>query len=92
MHENVRVGTGSFSDHIWQGAKISVPTKFIVGNKDTGFQSFGTKDYIEFEGEDFRRLVSELEVVVINGHNFIQREKAEQVITEILSFFSTHHH
>ncbi|XVF01055.1 hypothetical protein REPUB_Repub04eG0054700 [Reevesia pubescens] len=69
----------------WQGSKITVPTKFIVGNKDTGFQSFGTKDYIQ--GEEFRSLVPDLEVLVIDGHHFIQQEKAEQVTTEILSFF-----
>ncbi|XP_022763222.1 uncharacterized protein LOC111308838 [Durio zibethinus] len=69
----------------WQGSKITVPTKFIVGNKDTGFESFGTKHYIQ--GEEFRSLVTDLEVVVIDGHHFIQQEKAEQVTAEILSFF-----
>ncbi|OMP10641.1 epoxide hydrolase 2, partial [Corchorus capsularis] len=60
----------------WQGAKITVPTKFIVGDKDTGFQSFGTKDYIK--GEELRSLVTDLQVVVIDGHHYIQQEKAEQ--------------
>uniref|UniRef100_A0A2P2JPG5 Epoxide hydrolase 2 n=1 Tax=Rhizophora mucronata TaxID=61149 RepID=A0A2P2JPG5_RHIMU len=69
----------------WKGAKIIVPTKFIVGDKDVGFQSFGTKDYVS--GEMFRNLVPNLEVLVIDGHHFIQREKAALVSDEILSFF-----
>lgn len=63
-----------------------MPTKLIVGDKDVGFLSFGTKDYIN--GEKFKELVPNLEVVVIDGHHFIQQEKAEQVSHEILSFFS----
>ncbi|KAJ7978319.1 Epoxide hydrolase 2 [Quillaja saponaria] len=70
----------------WHGAKIYVATKFIVGDKDVGFQAFGTKDYIE--GEEFKTLVPNLEVVLMDGHHFIHQEKAEQVTNEILSFFS----
>ncbi|XP_023920756.1 uncharacterized protein LOC112032217 [Quercus suber] len=70
----------------WQGAKITVPTKFIVGDKDVGFHSFGTKDYVE--GEEFKTLVPNLKVVIIDGHHYIQQEKAEQVTNEILSFFN----
>ncbi|XP_057997286.1 uncharacterized protein LOC131176301, partial [Hevea brasiliensis] len=70
----------------WQGAKITVPTKLIIGDKDLGFVSFGTKDYIN--GEIFKSFVPNLEAVVIDGHHFIQQEKAEQVSNEILSFFS----
>ncbi|KAK9287313.1 hypothetical protein L1049_015727 [Liquidambar formosana] len=70
----------------WQGAKITVPTKLIVGDKDQGFQSFGTKFYIE--GEEFKSLVPNLEVVVIDGHHFIHQEKAELVTNEIISFFN----
>ncbi|KAK2998553.1 hypothetical protein RJ639_024312 [Escallonia herrerae] len=69
----------------WKGAKIRVPTKLIVGDKDAGFRSFGTKDYIE--GEEFRSIVPDIEVVVIEGHHFIQLERAEQVTDEIISFF-----
>ena len=81
----INVGTGSSLDH-GRGAKITVPTKFVVGNKDVGFRSFGTKDYVE--GEEFKSLVPNLEVVIIDGHHFIQQEKAEQVTNEILSFFN----
>ncbi|OVA06191.1 Alpha/beta hydrolase fold-1 [Macleaya cordata] len=74
----------------WQGSKITVPAKFIVGDKDIGFESVGsTKDYIE--GEVFKSLVPNLEVVIINnGHHFIQQEKAQEVTDEILSFLSKH--
>ncbi|GLT30618.1 hypothetical protein SLA2020_054100 [Shorea laevis] len=71
----------------WQGARITVPTKYIVGDKDVGFQSFGTKDYIK--GEAFRSLVPDLQVVVVvDGHHYIQLERAEQITKEIISFFS----
>ncbi|KAK3412557.1 epoxide hydrolase A [Eucalyptus grandis] len=69
----------------WQGARISVPTKFIVGDKDIGFQSAGTKSYIE--SEFFKGLVPGIQVLVIDGHHFIQQERAELVTAEILSFF-----
>uniref|UniRef100_A0A5B7BQ49 soluble epoxide hydrolase n=1 Tax=Davidia involucrata TaxID=16924 RepID=A0A5B7BQ49_DAVIN len=69
----------------WEGGKISVPTKFIVGNKDMGFRSFGMQHYIE--GEEFKSIVPNMDVVIIDGHHFIQQERAEQVTDEILSFF-----
>ncbi|KAI6701173.1 hypothetical protein NL676_015497 [Syzygium grande] len=69
----------------WQGARISVPAKLIIGDKDVGFQSFGTKSYIE--SEILKGLVPGLQVLVIDGHHFIQEERAELVTAEILSFF-----
>ncbi|XP_059653747.1 uncharacterized protein LOC132300598 isoform X1 [Cornus florida] len=72
----------------WKGAKIRVPTKLIVGDKDMGFHSFGTKDYIEREEYEKDQLVPNIEVVVIDGGHFIQQERAEQVTNEILSFFT----
>lgn len=52
-----------------------------------GFQSLGTNDYIK--GEEFKTLVPDLQVVILEGHHFIQQEKAEQITEEILSFFSS---
>ncbi|KAK4772263.1 hypothetical protein SAY86_014038 [Trapa natans] len=69
----------------WQGAKILVPVKFIVGDKDIGFDTAGTRDYIH--GDIFRSIVPDLQVVVLDGHHFINQEKAEEVSHEILSFF-----
>ncbi|KAK9113053.1 hypothetical protein Scep_020572 [Stephania cephalantha] len=72
----------------WQGLKIEVPTKFIIGDKDIGYHSAGTKDYIE--GPVFRSLVPNLEVVVMaNAHHYIQMERAQEVNDEILSFLAT---
>lgn len=69
----------------WQGSKITVPAKLIVGNKDIGFDSGGTREYIE--GNMFKNLVPNNEVVILDGHHFIHQEKAREVSEEILSFF-----
>lgn len=71
----------------WQGAKILVPTKLIVGDKDIGFESFGTKGYIT--GSAFRNFVPNVEVVIIDGYHFLQQERAEKVTAEIMAFFSS---
>ncbi|XP_059623556.1 uncharacterized protein LOC132266644 [Cornus florida] len=68
----------------WQGSKITVPTKLIVGDKDIGFDCGGTKEYIQ--GDVFKSLVPNLEVVILDGHHFIHQEKAQEVSDEILSF------
>ncbi|XP_047051364.1 epoxide hydrolase A-like [Lolium rigidum] len=68
----------------WHDAKITVPAKFIVGEKDIGMESFGTKHYIESGG--FKSNVPDLEVAIIEGHHFLQQEQAERVNAEILSF------
>uniref|UniRef100_A0ACD5XV43 Uncharacterized protein n=1 Tax=Avena sativa TaxID=4498 RepID=A0ACD5XV43_AVESA len=68
----------------WHGARITVPAKFIAGEKDTGVESFGTKRYIESGG--FKANVPDLEVAIIEGHHYLQQEQAEKVNTEILSF------
>ncbi|KAJ9172727.1 hypothetical protein P3X46_015937 [Hevea brasiliensis] len=68
----------------WQGSKISVPSKFIVGDKDIGFDTNGTREYVL--GDTFKSLVPDLQVVILDGHHFIQQEKAQQVSEEILAF------
>jgi len=72
----------------WQGSKITVPTKFIAGNKDMAFdfETAGTKAFVE--SGIFKSLVPNLEVVIIDGHHFIHQEKAQQISEEILSFIS----
>lgn len=74
----------------WQGSKINVPAKFIVGDKDIGIEVLGTMEYVK--GSVFKSLVPNLEVVILDGHHCIQQEKAQEVSDEILSFlrkFST---
>ncbi|XP_010275537.1 PREDICTED: bifunctional epoxide hydrolase 2-like [Nelumbo nucifera] len=73
----------------WRGAKIKVPAKVIIGDKDIGFNTLGMKEYVE--GGEFKALVPNVEVVIIDGHHYIQQEKAEEVTHEILSFFSNPH-
>lgn len=70
----------------WQGSKITIPSKLIIGDKDIGFKDGGTKEYIE--GNTFKTLVPDHEVVILDGHHFIQEEKPQQVSAEILSFLA----
>ncbi|KAK0605465.1 hypothetical protein LWI29_027168 [Acer saccharum] len=66
----------------WQGTKVKVPAKFIAGDKDIGFES--TREYVT--GDLFKQLVPNLEVVILDGHHFIQQERAQEVSEEILCF------
>lgn len=68
----------------WQGSKLTVPTKFVAADKDIGFETAGTKAFVE--SDIFKSLVPNLEVVILDGHHFIHQEKAQQVSHEILSF------
>ncbi|KAJ0445395.1 putative soluble epoxide hydrolase [Helianthus annuus] len=68
----------------WQGSKITVPSKFIIGDKDIGYKTF-SKPYIE--GNVMKTLVPDIEVVIVDGgHHFIQHEKPQEVCDEIISF------
>jgi hypothetical protein len=68
----------------WTGVKITVPAKFILSKNDVGLQSFGTEKYVKSGG--LRSNVPNLEVSIVEGHHFVQQEKAESVNSEILSF------
>ncbi|XP_061999883.1 uncharacterized protein LOC133717217 [Rosa rugosa] len=70
----------------WRGKRISVPAKFILGDKDIGYDALGTGEYVK--GDVFKSLVPNLEVVILDGHHFIQQEKPQEVSHEILSFIS----
>ena len=72
----------------WQGSKITVPAKFISGDKDIGFESLGRKDYVL--GDVFKSYVPDVEVVILDGHHFIHEEKPQEVSDEILSFLRKH--
>lgn len=69
-------GTGNFLQH-GREQKVTIATKFIVGDKDIGFESNGTREHIP-----------NLEVVILDGRHFIQQERAQEVSDEILSFAS----
>ncbi|XP_065858361.1 uncharacterized protein [Euphorbia lathyris] len=70
----------------WQGSKVTIPTKLIIGDKDIGFETYGVKEYVK--GESFKKIVPNLEVVILDGHHFIQQEKPLQVSQQILAFLS----
>ncbi|TQD99365.1 hypothetical protein C1H46_015023 [Malus baccata] len=72
----------------WQGSKIMVPVKFMIGDKDFGFKSGGTSEFVQ--GDEFRSLVPDLEVVIVGGHHFIQQENPQEVSSQILSFLRQH--
>ena len=72
----------------WTGTQIKVPVKFIVGDLDLTYNSFGAKDYVHKGG--FKRDVPFLEEVVIMegvGH-FINQERPEEISKHIYDFFS----
>lgn len=70
----------------WNGVKIKVPTKFIVGDLDLVYHFPGAKEYIH--GDGFKNDVPFLEeVVVIEGAaHFINQEKADEVSSLIYDF------
>jgi pimeloyl-ACP methyl ester carboxylesterase len=70
----------------WSGAKITVPAKFIAGDKDLGAKSFGTEQYIKSGG--LKSNVPDLEVAIIDGHHFLQQELADRVNSEIISYLN----
>ncbi|XP_078148963.1 epoxide hydrolase 2-like isoform X3 [Carex rostrata] len=62
----------------WQGAKIEVPTKFILVERDVGYNAYATG--MKVKGGDLKEVVPNLDVVSIDGYHFIQQEKAEEAL------------
>ena len=59
-------GIGNFWHHGKDQKLLSqLPTKFIVGDKDIGFESIGTREYVT--GDVFQRFVPNLKVFIIDG-------------------------
>ena len=71
----------------WTGAKIEVPTKFIIGDLDQSYHGPGTQNFVHNGG--FKRFVPLLEeVVVMNGvGHFINEEKPDEINDHIIDFF-----
>jgi len=70
----------------WTGAKVQVPTKFIVGDGDLAYHHPGVKRYIHKGG--LKRDVPMLEeVVVIKGAgHFIQQERAQEISEHVYDY------
>ncbi|CAL4919940.1 unnamed protein product [Urochloa decumbens] len=70
----------------WTGAKVQVPTKFIVGDGDLSYHLPGVKSYVHKGG--LKRDVPMLEeVVVIKGAgHFIQQERAQEISEHIYDY------
>ncbi|XP_051130759.1 uncharacterized protein LOC127251203 [Andrographis paniculata] len=70
------------------GAKIVVPTKFIVGDLDLTYHMPGVQDFIH-KGEFQKHVPSLKEVVVIEGAaHFINQERADDINQHIHDFLT----
>ncbi|KAI3694274.1 hypothetical protein L1987_77238 [Smallanthus sonchifolius] len=69
----------------YHGVKVTVPSKFIIGDQDWCLEMFN-KDYIL--GDEFKKDVPLLEdVVVIRGAaHFINQEKPDEINKHIIDF------
>uniref|UniRef100_A0A7N0TN74 soluble epoxide hydrolase n=1 Tax=Kalanchoe fedtschenkoi TaxID=63787 RepID=A0A7N0TN74_KALFE len=72
----------------WTGCQVKVPTKFITGDLDLVYNSFGAKNYVH--SDTFKKAVPFLEeVVVLEGvAHWIQQEKPDEISKHIADFIS----
>ncbi|KAD5317280.1 hypothetical protein R6Q59_032613 [Mikania micrantha] len=70
----------------WRSAKVTVPTKFVVGDTDLAYYMPGVQDYIHNGG--FKKDVPLLEeIVVMKGvAHFINQEKPDEINKHIVEF------
>ncbi|CAN0862838.1 Epoxide hydrolase A [Linum grandiflorum] len=72
----------------WTGAKVTVPTKFIVGEVDLTLKFPGTEEYIGSGGfKEYVPLLEEIVVLKDVGH-FLVEEKPEEITKHIYDFFN----
>ncbi|CAK9145597.1 unnamed protein product [Ilex paraguariensis] len=70
----------------WAGAKVTIPTKFILGDLDLTYHITGMKEYVH--NGAFQKDVPLLqEVIVIEGAaHFVNQEKPEEINKHIYNF------
>lgn len=72
----------------WAGAKVKVPTKFVVGELDLVYHMPGVKDYVDnYEGK-FKEDVPLLQEVVKiqDAAHFINQERGDEITDHIYQF------
>uniref|UniRef100_A0A0D9W0Z1 soluble epoxide hydrolase n=1 Tax=Leersia perrieri TaxID=77586 RepID=A0A0D9W0Z1_9ORYZ len=69
----------------WTGAKVLVPTKFIVGDGDLSYNLPGVKSYIQGGLKKDVPMLEEVVVIKGAGH-FIQQERAEEISDHIYNY------
>lgn len=68
------------------GAQVKIPTKFIVGDLDLTYNSYGAKEYIH-SGEMKKDVPFLQEVVVMEGvGHFLQEERPQEISDHIYDF------
>ncbi|OIW13483.1 hypothetical protein TanjilG_01051 [Lupinus angustifolius] len=72
----------------WTGAQIKVPVKFITGDLDIVYTSYGAKDYIH--GGGFKKYVPNLDEVIVQEGvaHFNNQEAAEEISHYIYDFIT----
>ncbi|KAJ9550045.1 hypothetical protein OSB04_022588 [Centaurea solstitialis] len=70
----------------WRGAKVTVPSKFVIGDLDLVYYMPGMKEYIHNGG--FQTDVPLLEEVVVieDAAHFINQEKPDEINKHIIEF------
>ncbi|XP_047327222.1 epoxide hydrolase A-like [Impatiens glandulifera] len=72
----------------WGGAKVKVPTKFIVGDLDLTYNMPGAKEYIN--GDGFKEHVPYMQEVIVleDAGHFVNQEKHQEITAHILDFIA----
>ncbi|PWA65782.1 soluble epoxide hydrolase [Artemisia annua] len=71
---------------VWSGVKVTVPSKFIIGDLDMVYHMPGIKDYIHNGGFQYDVPLLEEVVVLEDAAHFINQEKPDEINKNIIEF------